>query len=324
MYTRSEMAFFANGHPEFVDVGFNAGGHLVSTNSVATTPDSLVGKRLLTNRGCAVVTEDVGEGQVSVEYCSPQGNDVIDIGSTKPFKWRKFETGQAVQFKWWHWSNWIDAVVKDTFEHLYLVAFDAHEEHPASGMIWAPAACIRLAGEDGIGLKVRGAGCDIINGVYQVDGEYGLRPMYTCAASGIQIWYNGQWRIGKSNDYYYVCNSEEVVAGSWEVATFQANEDTTEPVPSVWPTRVAVKDAGCGSVNGIYDLDGEYGERPMYTCASSGLQIWYNGQWRLGRTNDYFYVCNGDEALGGAWEVATFQANPETTEPPPSVEANLS
>jgi len=317
-YARSEMAFYAHGYPECADAGFDT-SRIISADSVAKDPDSPIGKRISGKNGRGIITNISGDGEVSVEFCEPEGQDLLDVASTKPFTWRKFDRFQAVEFKWWKWTNWYDATVTDTFEHLYLISFDAHDEHPAAGTIWAPAECIRLPGEGGAGVKISGAGCDCINGVYQIDGEYSGRPVFTCSASGFQLWHNGQWRIGKTNDYYYVCNEDDIVGGMYELASFQANPATAEPAPEVWPTKVAVTGAGCDSVNGVYELDGEWSSKPMYTCKASGFIIWYNHEWRIGKTNDYYYMCKERSALGGSWEVATFQANPETTAPAPSV-----
>ena len=70
-------------------------------------------------------------------------------------------------------------------------------------------------------IKVVGAGYALSNGVFARDGSYNSRPMYTCAATGVQIWHNhSQWRLGNTNDYHYCVNSETVSppASGWQPA----------------------------------------------------------------------------------------------------------
>ena len=82
---------------------------------------------------------------------------------------------------------------------------------------------------------VCGAGCELANGEYHLDGEFKGKPMFTSSDSGLQLWFNdGEWRIGRSCDYYYV-SSDEHPTGVWQVATFRANEATKSPAPSVAP-----------------------------------------------------------------------------------------
>ena len=112
------------------------------------------------------------------------------------------------------------------FEHLCLVTLD-------DGAIWAPPECVRLEGEgSSSSVRVSNAGCSLVNGTYASDGQFNGKDMFTSPESGLQLWFNGQWRIGRTNDYYYVCNDEEPVGGAWEVATFQANTTAAEPAPA--------------------------------------------------------------------------------------------
>jgi len=100
---------------------------------------------------------------------------------------------------------------------------------------------IRLPGEGGSGaasLVLSGAGCETVNGTYIEDDEYKGRPLYTNKATSLQIWWNGQWRLGTTNNYYYqlspsatcVCGSE---AFPWAVSTQTPNANTCEPAPTV-------------------------------------------------------------------------------------------
>lgn len=98
--------------------------------------------------------------------------------------------------------------------------------------------------------------------------------------------------------------------------------------------------AGSAGANGIYAVDSDFNGRPMWTCAETGIpvstctfhvigghisscpssfgsarlaaapcaQIWHNeGQWRIGNTNDYWYLSTSDAMLpptsSGAWEL---------------------
>ena len=55
-----------------------------------------------------------------------------------------------------------------------------------------------------------------------------LSPIY----SGTQIWWNhGQWRIGNTNDYCYICEADDEDDG----------EDTEELLPPVKDWRVATE-----------------------------------------------------------------------------------
>ena len=166
---------------------------------------------------------------------------------------------------------------------------------------------------------VCGAGCELANGEYHLDGEFKGKPMFTSSDSGLQLWFNdGEWRIGRSCDYYYV-SSDEQPTGVWQVATFRANEATKSPAPSIYKGSVTVFGAGCELANGEYHLDGEFKGKPMFTSSDSGLQLWFNdGEWRIGRSCDYYYV-SSDEQPTGVWQVATFRANEATKSPAPSV-----
>ena len=42
--------------------------------------------------------------------------------------------------------------------------------------------------------------------------------------------------------------------------------------------------AGCKEVNGFYARDGSYKGHAQYT-KKDGLQLWWNKQWRIGRSN---------------------------------------
>ena len=89
--------------------------------------------------------------------------------------------------------------------------------------------------------KSPGAGSDEVNGQYAVDGAYKGQALYTNKETGLQIWWNGQWRLGKTNDYYYQLDAGEQSVfgspgeedGSWEVATFQPHEGTCGPAPNL-------------------------------------------------------------------------------------------
>jgi len=87
------------------------------------------------------------------------------------------------------------------------------------------------------GVVVEGAGCKMVNGVYDRDGEFKGRPMWTRAETGLQLWWNDdegtpEWRIGKTSDYYYVSNAS-VASAPWVLATAKANKAAAKPVPTV-------------------------------------------------------------------------------------------
>ena len=54
-------------------------------------------------------------------------------------------------------------------------------------------------------------------------------------------------------------------------------------------------------MNGVYrvQLTVEFNRYPLRANSETGLEMWReNGdQWRIGRTNDYYYVCNEENPL---------------------------
>ena len=250
----------------------------------------------------------------------------------------RFEEGTSVELRWDGWADWHgDANVIESFEHLHLVLWDnPHPEFTAGpAEKWVANSMVRLPGEGGVGgagVVVAGAGCDTCNGTYDEDGAYKGRPLYTNKETGLQIWWNGQWRLGKTNDYYYQLDAgEALVCGSdmnpWEVSTQSPNAATCEPGPTMHPSALLLSGAGSDEVNGQYLVDGAYKGQALYTNKETGLQIWWNGQWRLGKTNDYYYQLDaGEQSVfgspgeeDGSWEVATFQPHEGTCGPAPNL-----
>ena len=95
--------------------------------------------------------------------------------------------------------------------------------------------------------------------------------------------------------------------------------DLAEPVRVQLDTTGAVRvlGSGCAAVCGTYEPTGEYNGRPMFECAETGLQLWWNGEYRIGRTNDYYYTSS--ELLSGWAVCTTAHANPAAVHPPPAV-----
>ena len=92
---------------------------------------------------------------------------------------------------------------------------------------WTWLMSCGLSQERGVAddVVVSGAGCDVVNGVYRVTGKFNGYPLRANSETGLEMWRkNGcQWRIGRTNDYYYVCNEENPLCGPWELANFQGN-----------------------------------------------------------------------------------------------------
>ena len=82
-----------------------------------------------------------------------------------------------------------------------------------------------------------------------------------------------------------------------------------------------VAGAGCARCNGSYAHVGTYKEDALYQCGATGLQIWRNGgEWRLGTTQNYYYVSAGEWVEDPVWRPAAGElANAETAADPPSV-----
>ena len=86
--------------------------------------------------------------------------------------------------------------------------------------------------------------------------------------------------------------SEEAATANFPVAASAATGALGHGVTSgpMGVVAVAVSGAGTAVVNGKYEVDGSFNQKPMFTKSGTGLQIWYNhGQWRVGTTNNYFY-----------------------------------
>ena len=82
------------------------------------------------------------------------------------------------------------------------------------------------------------AGTDIVNGTYAYDKEYKGKGLYTNEQTGFSIWYNqGEWRIGKTNDYYYVNKSDDenppITGWILPVDDNDYNKAAVEPTPTV-------------------------------------------------------------------------------------------
>jgi len=89
-------------------------------------------------------------------------------------------------------------------------------------------------------IVVSSAGCEFVNGEYRLDGQFNGNHMFTCDETGLQLWSNhGEWRIGRTNDYYYLCDDAEPAGGAWRVASHHANAAAIEPVPKVYSGAVA-------------------------------------------------------------------------------------
>jgi len=99
-------------------------------------------------------------------------------------------------------------------------------------------------------IEVRGSAHTEINGVYIRNGLYDGKPMWSHeggGGGGIDLWFRswGEWRIGRSNDYYYIVMSHDALAPNegWVLATEKAH-----------PGMVVVVVVGLGSGLGIQPL----------------------------------------------------------------------
>ena len=87
---------------------------------------------------------------------------------------------------------------------------------------------------------------------------------------------------------------------------------------------VVVAGAGCARCNGSYGRAGSYAGHPLYECQDTGLQVWHHdGEWRLGKTYDYYYVSPGESVDEPTWQMATKKANADTADPAPTVAVHL-
>ena len=78
---------------------------------------------------------------------------------------------------------------------------------------------------------------------------------------------------------------------------------------------VTVSDAGCELVNGEYELVGQSADgNDMFTCEQTGMQLWHNTEWRLGRTgNTVYYTSQNCDLQNAEWVIA------ERDDPTPAV-----
>eukprot|EP00448_Togula_jolla_P003109 CAMPEP_0170597456 /NCGR_PEP_ID=MMETSP0224-20130122/15718_1 /TAXON_ID=285029 /ORGANISM="Togula jolla, Strain CCCM 725" /LENGTH=330 /DNA_ID=CAMNT_0010921931 /DNA_START=82 /DNA_END=1074 /DNA_ORIENTATION=+ len=91
-------------------------------------------------------------------------------------------------------------------------------------------------------IRVAGAGCAAVDGVYRIMGVFGAFPLWAQVGGAFELWRNSshgrgwEWRIGKKNDYYYVnaSNTETPLQGTWTCATGPcSNRDASGPPPSL-------------------------------------------------------------------------------------------
>jgi len=233
-YTKYEMSFYADGIPTFkASDGLDASKIIVCNNTAQGVEGGPL--RVTAQNRRAQVVSGSYDGQLMVEMCSNDALVRVEASSVTQFKWREFDIGSQVQCKSAEWKAWVEGYVEACYEHMFLISFQASEDYGGvPGRLWLPSDCLRLPGEEGRGVIVTGAGCEQVNGVYAADADYNGHKMYTCADNGLQLWYNGQWRIGRTNDYYYTCDEGEPVGvSSWHLASFQSNPAAEMPPPQV-------------------------------------------------------------------------------------------
>lgn len=84
-------------------------------------------------------------------------------------------------------------------------------------------------------VKVTAAGCPEVNGTYYRNGEYCGKPSFQLENSTIEMWYNTEWRIGHTNDYYYTNDddSDQPPVKGWIIAQTYHNKAAVDPTPVV-------------------------------------------------------------------------------------------
>ncbi|GAB5363702.1 hypothetical protein AAMO2058_000906600 [Amorphochlora amoebiformis] len=96
---------------------------------------------------------------------------------------------------------------------------------------------------------------------------------------------------------------------------------------------IVVEKAGAGAINGEYVRDSnDYHGRPMWhKVDNKDMYIWYRrengGHWRLGGTNDYYYIAEQDSTLPPlkGWKLASeafngaYRMNPNSMSPVPEL-----
>lgn len=213
-----------------------------------------------------------------------------------------------------------------------------------------------------VNLQLSGAGCPQVNGVYipHTDGTYSGCLYWINLDSGLKMWYNTEWRIGDTCDYYYCgdTNPDNYVT-DWKLPTKHVNPKTCLPAPTIAlhtanyihdsmkltdkqrtqlqagllplgtdlsvPVALEVSNCGVDKCNGIYDRhpSGSYSGCLYWMNKATGLKIWYNSEWRLGDTNDYYYLGSTDKNdYLTRWRPATGRCvHPGTVGPRPVLHA---
>lgn len=162
---------------------------------------------------------------------------------------------------------------------------------PASEWPWERFVILR---QDRGSLKVEeliihGAGCSKVNGVYKKVGSFGSQPMWQqVGGSDFQLWFNSshgrglEWRIGFTDDYYYVNNARSPFQGVWLAATGRcSNSNAATPAPivmteSAFSRQKPVGMASQGAPTPSFD-------EAMQMLAGFPFKIYNEGDYRIAK-----------------------------------------
>mmetsp|Transcript_33568 Transcript_33568/g.65347 ORF Transcript_33568/g.65347 Transcript_33568/m.65347 type:complete len:213 (+) Transcript_33568:2-640(+) len=170
-------------------------------------------------------------------------------------------------------------------------------------------------------IVVEGAGANEMNGEYTraSDDSWG-RPIWTHKTdSQYQLWWeNNSWMLGRRSKYYIVHSDAKLPPlkgwqrghSSWSLGAIPTIYAKDAPREVNIPFIIMVENAGDKSVNGEYKRAGSYSGKPQWNKTEDpAFYVWYRpedgGHWRIGKTNDYYYICPGATNLPpeSGWEV---------------------
>jgi hypothetical protein len=189
-----------------------------------------------------------------------------------------------------------------------------------------------------VAVYVSGSGTDEVNGIYRRDVDYDGKPMWTHVVNGMQIWFRdfgaqSQWRIGKTNDYYYIARHQfgvfppfegwftavdfnQELHGGIEASALHYNVSSQTPTLSFVQVSdpsddsiISITGAGSSYFNCAMERNGIWDEKPMWSNKSRGYDLWHrfvdnHHEWRIGSSGNIAYAAEGDLKLppGGGWE----------------------
>jgi hypothetical protein len=159
-------------------------------------------------------------------------------------------------------------------------------------------------------LVLANCGSSEVNGTFFRISDWEGKPMWENSDVKLQIWYDNsssQWRIGRTEQYYYVVDSIDPFPPSsgWvhakELVENQGlvSSSAVEPPPDVTPVfNIEVYGAGSSEIDGTYTTHSQWEGKSMWKMQE--LYMWFEssfGAWVIGQTNNIFYAATSKQDL---------------------------